>query len=181
MSHNIAKADGIPSDDDSGKDRVLIFPDSLRGRQAPAARSTQQLDGSRTSQRVGHPTLRTTHRLEERVFATWTETKHRRQRKNTESTNSTWLGSQNKWNNTAYNLDLDTSRQESSKRREGFHKGHLAPNGVHNSGGHSADKPEPKLVGIRKRNTASDWTSGTSQAWHTRTTRERHKWHEQKN
>ena len=52
--------------DDTGKDQLRILAGSARGKQPPATSNIPHLDGSRKSKRVGHPTLRSTNRLEKK-------------------------------------------------------------------------------------------------------------------
>ena len=59
--------DGILLAHDNGKDQVRIFPGGIREGQPLAARYIEHLDGSRTSERVGHPTLCNTTRFEDSV------------------------------------------------------------------------------------------------------------------
>ena len=76
MSDYDEEIDGLPVDDDTGKDQVRILPDSLREKQPPATRSTQHRDGSRKKEKSG-----TSHFFAAQIdwkkrSTMWTETQH---------------------------------------------------------------------------------------------------------
>ena len=97
------------------------------------------------SKRVEHPTLRITNRLEEKSSTMWTVTRHYKQCKNTESTNSTWHGSQICGNH-SLQLRLGHFRVKKIHNNKGAPtRTAREPHGVHFAGGYSASSTEQKM------------------------------------
>ena len=106
-----------------GKDQMRILPDSLREGQPSAAWGNQHVDGSRTSERAGHPTLCSTHRCGESVRPRARQKpRAESNEENMESENGVWRGCQHCGSSTALKRGTDISRHGISEQRRRSHR-----------------------------------------------------------